>query len=340
MPPSERYRACSEGSPRLGFTSVMVAALRGIAGTKALRIGGRLLAAALVVAIGVRLWQLWHHHPVDFGTLDGGIFSLAVLASGVAVTAYGLVWPYILRKLGTDAPFTWVGLFLKSQLGKYLPGSVWQYAGRVALARDRGVPVGRAVVSLVAELVLSTLAAGVVGFLVLGPAEAGIAFGGFVALVFAGITSRERLAEVDRRLTSPLRSRLRLDRGDVVAAVHAAPLIGVLYLVVWILYGLAFWLTGRALFAVPITRLPAYVGVFALAWLVGLIAVFAPGGVGVREAVIVALLRNRLGEANAIVLAAASRIVLTAIDLVAGTASLYGAAIFRRQSTSPAQAKR
>jgi len=42
----------------------------------------------------------------------------------------------------------------------------------------------------------------------------------------------------------------------------------------------------------------------------------------VREAVLVALLSGRLGEAHAIALAAASRIVLSAIDLGGGAAAL------------------
>jgi uncharacterized membrane protein YbhN (UPF0104 family) len=306
----------------------------------ALRVGGRLLAAGLVIGIGVRLWQLWRHEPVDFGKLDDGLFALAVLASAAAVTAYGLVWPYILRRLGTDAPFSWVTLFFTSQLGKYLPGSVWQYAGRVALTKGRGVPVQRVLVSVIAELTLSTVAAGLVGLLVLRAEAAAIVFGGIAALGFAGVTSRRRLSAVARRLTSHPRAGTRLDRESFAAAVRAAPQVGGLYLLVWGVYGVAFWLTSRALFDVPVSQIPTYIGVFALGWLFGLIAVFAPGGLGVREAVIVALLSGRLGEANAIVLAVASRIVLTAVDLVAGIASLYGPTLFGRQRPHAAQARR
>ena len=120
-------------------------------------------------------------------------------------------------------------------------------------------------------------------------------------------------------------------------ALRAAPVAVGLYLAVWGLYGLAFWTTGRALFAIPFSDLPQYIGVFALAWLAGLAAFFAPGGIGVREAVIAALLASRLGEANAIVLAATSRIVLSAIDLLAGAAS-FGLPALRRRDTRPVEA--
>jgi hypothetical protein len=75
-----------------------------------------------------------------------------------------------------------------------------------------------------------------------------------------------------------------------------------------------------------------YAGAFAIASLVGLVAFFAPVGLGIREAVIVALLRSRLGTSDALLLAAVSRGVLTVVDL--GTAAA-GAAVLRRRSPRP-----
>jgi len=272
----------------------------------AARVIGRLLAVALIVLLALRLWQLWRRDPVDFGRLDGGVFAAAVVASIAAVSAYGFVWPYILRRLGTPAPFSWITLFFKSQLGKYLPGSVWQYAGRVGLARNRGVPVQRALTSIVAEIAYSAVAAAAVSSLILGWVAAAGVFLGLAALLALGFALRGRLARLS---------------GKLLPALRAGPPAVAFYLVVWGLYGLAFWTTARALFAIPASDIPHYIGVFALAWLAGLVAFFAPGGIGVREAVIAALLAGRLGQADAIVLAATSRIVLSAIDLVAGVAS-------------------
>jgi len=282
-----------------------------------------LLAAALLVPLALRLWQLWRRHPVEFGHLNGGVFAAAMIASGVAVSSYGFVWPYLLRRLGTPAPFSWIELFFKSQLGKYLPGSVWQYAGRVGLARNRGVPVLRASVSVAAEIAYSALAAAAASTLVLGwAAGAGAIFGLLGGVVVFTVALRHHVRAFAVRVKARPGG-VGLDHETARAALRAAPAAIGLYVVVWGLYGVAFWATGRALFTVPMSSLPMYVGVFALGWLAGFVAVFAPGGVGVREAVLVALLSRRLGQANAIVLAATSRIVLTAVDLVAGAASLW-----------------
>ena len=85
----------------------------------------------------------------------------------------------------------------------------------------------------------------------------------------------------------------------------------------------------------PPTTLP-YMGTFAVAWLAGLLAIYAPGGLGVREAVLVALLHGRIGAADALVVAAASRLVLVLADVL--LAAVSTAALRRRgpRLTSPA----
>jgi uncharacterized membrane protein YbhN (UPF0104 family) len=293
------------------------------------RLLGRLLAVTLVVLLALRLWQLWRREPVDFGQLDVGIFVAAVVASVAAVSAYGLVWLYLLRRLGTPAPLSWITLFFKSQLAKYLPGSVWQYAGRVGLARSRGVPIQPALLSVVAEIGYSAIAAAATASLILGWAAAAGVLLGLAGLLALARAFRGHVAALV--VPAPAdREGGRLDRRSVLATLSAAPATVVLYLVVWGLYGLAFWATGRALFAIPASELPRYIGMFALAWLAGLVAFFAPGGIGVREAVIAALLAAPLGQANALVLAATSRIVLSTIDLVAGATSFGVPARWRK----------
>ena len=295
-----------------------IRALRSRAGL--LRTASRLLAAGLVAYLAVRLWQLWDRHPIDFHTADAGGFALCVVTAAAAVTGFGLVWPVILRRLGVNARPGWVGLWFKSQLGKYLPGSVWQYAGRVTLGRSRGVPVQTGLASIAVEVVASLIAAAVVAALVLPLGFAFLAWGALAVLCGIAYLLRGGIAAAAERLAAPAFARV--DRTTVAASLRSVPVAAGLYIVAWALYGTAFWLTAHSLFAVPAADFLHYIGAFAIAWVAGFVVVFAPGGIGVREAVLVALLSGRLGEAHAIALAAASRLVLSAIDLGGGAAAL------------------
>jgi hypothetical protein len=113
-------------------------------------------------------------------------------------------------------------------------------------------------------------------------------------------------------------SRLRRDRGGMRTAAHMT----LLYAAVWPLMGASFWMTARAFVHVPLGDLPEYVGAFAAAWVVGLLAIYAPAGLGVREAVLVGILRSRIGSADALVIAAASRALFTLVDLLAAGVAL------------------
>ena len=52
---------------------------------------------------------------------------------------YPFAWLAILGSLGVRTQPSWAGIFFQAQLGKYIPGSVWQYASRAAVARRHGI---------------------------------------------------------------------------------------------------------------------------------------------------------------------------------------------------------
>jgi uncharacterized membrane protein YbhN (UPF0104 family) len=89
-----------------------------------------------------------------------------------------------------------------------------------------------------------------------------------------------------------------------------------------LLIGVSFWMTARAFIYVSPSDLPLYTGTFAAGWIVGLVAIYAPGGIGVREAILVAILGPRIGSAEALVIAAASRAVFTLSDLIPAALSV------------------
>jgi uncharacterized membrane protein YbhN (UPF0104 family) len=274
------------------------AAIAAHATTKRVRLLGQLLLLTAVVFVVLRVRSLWHggHIKVENVEWVALVGSLALAAFATAASA--LIWLAILQDLGVRARRGWTGIFFQAQLGKYIPGSVWQYAGRAAVARSYGIP-GRAVgFSLPIEFAASAIAAG---------SMAGFLLGWWGGLIVAAVA-----------IALILGDGLARDRRAARATIHAT----LFYVPVWLLLGASFWLCARALVAASLHDLALYTGAFAVAWLAGLLAIYAPGGLGVREAVLVALLASHIGAADALVVAAASRLILIAVDLgLAGVAS-------------------
>jgi hypothetical protein len=217
-------------------------------------------------------------------------FIPSIAAGLISILISGFIWTRILTWLGANPPRAAVGLFLQAQLGKYVPGSVWQYAGRVSLSGTYGIATGIAARSLPIELAAMICAAALFAFLLIG-------WWGLAVVI--GLLVAARLVES------------RLEQGAARNTLRAS----LFYATTWPLIGASFWITGHALAQIPVNELAFYTGVFSVAWLAGLAAIYAPGGLGVREAVIVALLRGKVGDANAVLIAIASRAVFTLCDL-------------------------
>lgn len=94
----------------------------------------------------------------------------------------------------------------------------------------------------------------------------------------------------------------------------------------WLAYGVATLLLAAGLFPTLAGELSfaRALGGFTAAYLGGVLAVFAPGGIGVREGLLVLLLGPAIGEGGALVLAIAARILFTLAELGAAAPFIRG----------------
>lgn len=204
-----------------------------------------------------------------------------------------------------------------ANLGRYVPGKVWSVAGLVVLARGAGAAPGAAAASaiVVQALGLSTGAIVVVatthrpgvGWALVAAAVVGV--GTLLVLSWEWAVSR-----IDRALRGSLAVRS-LPLGSAVAA-------GALTLASWVTYGLAFWCLARGMGIGGALTVSSAAGSFALAYLIGLMAVVVPGGLGVREVAMVGQLTPLVGGGPAIALSVASRLLLTVAEAGAGGLAL------------------
>lgn len=244
-----------------------------------------------------------------------------------------LSWRALLVDLGSPLPARIASrVFFQSQLGKYLPGSVWPMLAQVELGREHQVPPRRSAVASMLTLVLavaSGLLVAAVTLPLMGGAVARQYWWTFtlVPLIAAGLYPR---------VLNPLLARAfrligRQPPGEPVTLAGELVALG-WGLAGWLAYGLQVWVIMRDLGATQARALPIAVGTFALAWTVGFLVVVAPAGAGAREALLVLGLAPVLSAAPALVLAIISRVLLTAADLL-----LAGLAVLVRRRAGVAE---
>jgi hypothetical protein len=208
-------------------------------------------------------------------------------------------------------------------------GLMAQRAGVSPVAATGSAVIGT-VVNLAASLVVVFLAGGGVAralFPQLGSAAAALPIVGAAGLVLTPVAI-PLAVRVVARVTG---------RDAPVLAVPARALAVVVAANVtsWVGYGLAFrWFAGSLVPGLGGNHL-AYIAVFAGSYLAGYLALVVPGGLGVREAFLIAGLTGlRLTDApTATLLAVSSRLWLTVLELTPGLAFLAAGA--RRPLSRP-----
>jgi hypothetical protein len=250
---------------------------------------------------------------------------LLLLAAWILTTAAvylgALAWWFTLLALGLQAGLlASLRVHLQSNLVKYLPGYAWQLVGKAYLSRRMGLPVGQVGLALAIELA-QLAASGALLAAWLFPQSllsrwiatprlveqlsqlrwiAPVLLAALVLIVPLGL---EALRRRGYRALAGLRP------GWYVASLSAV-------VAGWMLFGLAFWCLGAALVPLSTSSLGLFIFTLASSVLLGLAVLFVPGGLGVRESIMVYVLSVAgLTPAMAVVTAALSRLSVLLAEL-------------------------
>ena len=256
--------------------------------------------ALAVLILAALAWQFWRNDLSFVGSLRQPSTMLIAIAFILAIVSYFAfvdAWA-ALRGRGE----TWRdvgGIWFASLLARYVPGAIWQSAVRIAGAHAAGEPKQLALLQYVAEQLLACFSAAT------------------LALAVIGIM---RL-EIERSVVLGLSLIVVGSSGIVYAARRRGITVGwTMRAVTATLLGHIAMALGFAAFVMSWTHVDLRIGAtsmaaFLVAGVAGVLAVFVPAGLGVREAVLSLLLAPQLGDAFAIAVAFASRVWLLLSEL-------------------------
>lgn len=299
-----------------------------------LRVAAALLFIGFAVAVVVGQWD-----DVRQAASSARVtWSHIALATATVVLAYALLietWRRTVAAWGErlgwgDAARIW---FI-SNLGRYVPGKVWQIGAMGVLAQERGVsPLAATGSAVVVNLVSVIAGVGVV-----------VATGGRVLARYAGEVATLAVVLVTALVVLPLGVTLalrlyrrltgrELSLGALPPRALFVALVGTS--AAWLLYGIAFRWFALGVGAAPSAGLAAYTAAYTFSYLLGYLVLLAPGGIGVREGALVASMTQldlaSVGEAT--VVAVTSRLWLTALEVAPGVLLVALGAV--RRSSKP-----
>jgi glycosyltransferase 2 family protein len=317
------------------------------AARRTLRESTWLRAGLLAAAVGLAVYGLasqWDQVQASLARLAWYDVAGAALCAVAGLGCMMLAWRALLADLGSRLPLPGaIRVMFVGQLGKYVPGGVWAFAAQVELARDHAVPRRRSaaasLVGMATTLAVGLLAAGLTlpftsanaarhywGVLAVTPVAAACLYPPVNKFFLDRVLKLARRPPLERPVSLP-----------GMARALAWTTLG------WLCYGAHAWFlirvfTGKGggevggghVFALSL-------GAYALAWSVGFLIVFFPGGIGPRELALIAVLAPVMPSASALVVALSSRVVMTVGDLAwAGAGLAIGRASRASRPAAPA----
>jgi uncharacterized membrane protein YbhN (UPF0104 family) len=288
-----------------------------------------LALAVIAVFLGRALYGNWQEVRTYRWSFNYPLLALSLGVMLASLSLYAWQWRFSLQKLGAAIGFLKVlRIYFVANLGRYIPGKVWQFMGWFYLLEREGVSPVQTLPSMAINQILQNMTGLALAAIVLGKMlgkTLSCPTGGWL-LPFLIVIPLGLIVIQPPVLERLLNWGLHLfRRGSVAIELTAWDLacFTAVHLLVWLCYGLAFYLFTRALYPVPLERLPALVGIFAGAWVIGFLSFLAPGGLGVREGILVYLLGFYLPPHVAIVVTLLSRLWVTATELM-GMALAFG----------------
>lgn len=321
------------------------------------------LFALVVYFVVERARKLWDPSALDSLSTRPGWLVLAGVAYVVGWLPSVWFWRTLLARLGDDVPFVPAArAYYCGHLGKYIPGKALVLVIRAGLLKGHGTRPSAAALTAAYET-LAMMAVGAALGVALAPSvlpasfweSAPVAVGwlwdtplfrtawttpgvlpGMVAVVsiavlpllakLASLAAGKMVPDEFERSDEP-----RDDATVSPSRAFSARLFatGMLVLILaWWIHGLSLGCVVTAVTGQPfdLANWPAWTSAVSLATSLGFLAIFAPGGVGVREWVLLEVLRLQPGVSPEAAVAAAVllRIVWFATELVVAAALFWG----------------
>lgn len=251
-----------------------------------------------------------------------GLLLFSFFVTIICVSLGGIIWALVLRGVGGAVKWqVCMHSHLLANIGGYLPGYGWKFVGKAYLVQCEGVPMR--LVSLAVLLEFAGLAAtrAVIAITTLPPAlllDLGwnaviphlwwLRIGIWVLLL--------TLPLVLERVVLWLQSRDRQRWGNLVIKKGNLWLALLIMCFTWSLYGAGHALLIQSLHNTAFQQVQGIVFSTTVSFLISLLVFFVPGGIGIRESVLIYTLESTFPNVIVTVSALMSRLVLLLAEAI------------------------
>jgi len=297
----------------------------------------KIIKILFLLAVAFFLGKYFYDNWDSFKNLDISINYGVFIGSMFLYFAYKLslasLWHYITKLDNAGISFrNAITSYLYSILGKYIPGKVFMLAARIPAYEREGVPARKVTVCFLLENVCTLLGAAFLFLisLLFFPNEllSDYTWAVVVFVIVFFICINPKIINFFLRLVGKL-----IKKNDIEIPFSYFQMIKVIVLFIlnWLIVGCGFYLLACSIYPLGIEHMLYVGGVFGLAAIIGIISIFAPSGIGVREGIMVLGLTLIMPEEYAVIIGIVSRLWATVAELLLIFAAFIADKLIKRK---------
>lgn len=277
---------------------------------------------AFLILVVIFMARYFYRNYDSYKNLDMDInwwvFTGAVLFYFLYKVTLASLWHYMtkLNQCGIGY-FKAVTAYLYSILGKYIPGKVFMLLARVPAYEEAGAPLRKVTICFFLENICTLLGAAFLFLISLFffPNELLSDYKwvtiGLVVLFF--ICINPKIINFFLRFLEKFTK-----KKDLVIPITYRQMIKVVLLFIcnWLVVGVGFYMLTCSIYPVPPSEFLYVAGIYGLSCIIGILAVFAPSGIGVREGIMLLGLGLVMPQEYAVIISIVSRLWQTVAELI------------------------
>ena len=250
--------------------------------------------------------------------LNWGVFAGSMLLYFAYKLTLASLWHYItwLDKASIRYPDA-ITAYLYSILGKYIPGKVFMLAARIPAYEEKGVPMRKVTVCFLLENVCTLLGAGFLFLISLfffpNDLLKDYFFAVVIFVVVFFICINPKIINFFLRIAGKL-----MKKNDMEIPFNYLQMIKVVLLFIcnWLIVGTGFYMLICSIYPLPISQWLYVGGIFGLSAIIGILSIFAPSGIGVREGILILGLNLVMPNEYSVIISIVSRLWATIAELI------------------------
>lgn len=274
-----------------------------------------------LVLVAVFLARYFYSNYDEYKNLD---LDLNWKAFGISVLFYfayklmlASLWHYLTWLNEASIPYpNAITAYLCSILGKYIPGKVFMLLARVPDYEERGVKFSKVTICFLIENICTLLGAAFLFLISLFffPNEllGQYAWISVVLVICFFICIHPRIInfflKILERFSKKKDLQIPMKYGEMLRVV-------LLFVANWMVLGGGIYLLTCSIYPVPVDQFLYVSGIYGLSRIIGILAVFAPSGIGVSEGILVIGLSLIMPQEYAVIISLVSRLWVTVAEL-------------------------